>query len=89
VILAPPARCVNGFANGTWRGGETRRYGQLTALVKTRLKQMQYRPGLIEGFLAKTGLDLTPFSNPTIKDLLASGCCEGVTAKCSNRVVRY
>jgi hypothetical protein len=32
---------------------------QLTALVKTRLKRMQYRPGLIDGFLAKTGLDLT------------------------------
>jgi hypothetical protein len=38
-----------------------RNLGQLTALVKTRLKRMQYRPGLIEGFLAKTGLDLTPF----------------------------
>ncbi len=38
--------------------------GQLTALVKTRLKRMQYRPGLIDGFLASTGLDLTPFSNP-------------------------
>jgi hypothetical protein len=33
--------------------------GQLTALVKTRLRQMQYRPGLIDGFLAGTGLDLT------------------------------
>jgi hypothetical protein len=33
---------------------------QLTALVKTRLRRMQYRPGLIDGFLAKTGLDLTP-----------------------------
>ena len=32
---------------------------QLTTLVKTRLRPMQYRPGLIEGFLAKTGLDLT------------------------------
>ena len=32
---------------------------QLTALVKTRLKRMQYRPGLISGFLAKTGLGLT------------------------------
>ena len=32
---------------------------QLTTLVKTRLKRMQYRPGLIDGFLAKTGLDLT------------------------------
>jgi putative transposase len=31
---------------------------QLAALIKTRLKRMQYRPGLIDGFLAKTGLDL-------------------------------
>ena len=37
---------------------------QLTALVKTRLRRMQYRPGLLEGFLASTGLDLTPFCNP-------------------------
>jgi putative transposase len=36
---------------------------QLTALVKTRLKRMQHQPGLIDGFLAKTGLDLTPFGN--------------------------
>jgi transposase len=34
--------------------------GQLTALVKARLRRMQYRPGLLEGFLAKTGLDLAP-----------------------------
>jgi hypothetical protein len=33
---------------------------QLTALVKTRLRRMQYRPGLLEGFLAKTRLDLAP-----------------------------
>ncbi len=32
---------------------------QLTARVKTRLRRMQYRPGLLEGFLAKTRLDLT------------------------------
>lgn len=32
---------------------------QLVTLVKTRLKRMQYRPGLIDGFLAKTGLDHT------------------------------
>jgi hypothetical protein len=31
---------------------------QLTALIKTRLRRMQYRPGLLDGFLAKTGLDL-------------------------------
>ena len=33
---------------------------QLTALVKTRLRRIQYRPGLLEGFLAKTHLDLAP-----------------------------
>jgi hypothetical protein len=37
--------------------------------VKSRLKRTQYRPGLIDGFLAETGLDLTPFGNPTIEDL--------------------
>jgi hypothetical protein len=41
-----------------------RNLAQLTALVKTRLKRMQYRPVLLEGFLASTGLDLTPFCNP-------------------------
>ncbi len=42
---------------------------QLTALVKTRLKRMQYRPGLLGGFLASTGLDLTPFRTSAIEDL--------------------
>ena len=37
-----------------------RNISQLTALVKTRLKRMQYRPGLLDGFLASTRLDLTP-----------------------------
>ena len=36
---------------------------QLTTLVKARLRRMQYRPGLLDGFLASTGLDLTPFGN--------------------------
>jgi hypothetical protein len=40
-----------------------RNLAQLTALVKTRLKRMQYRPSLLGGFLASTGLDLTPFCN--------------------------
>jgi DDE superfamily endonuclease len=40
-----------------------RNLAQLTALVKTRLKRMQYRPALLGGFLASTGLDLTPFCN--------------------------
>ncbi len=30
---------------------------QLAGAVKTRLKRMQYRPNLIHGFTAKTGLD--------------------------------
>lgn len=33
---------------------------QLAALVKTRLRHMQYRPGLLDGFLAETGLTLEP-----------------------------
>lgn len=41
-----------------------RSLGELTALVKTRLRRMQCRPGLLEGFLAGTRLDLTPFCNP-------------------------
>jgi transposase len=32
-----------------------------TALVKTRLKRMQYRPGLLVSFLASTGLEFEPF----------------------------
>jgi hypothetical protein len=45
-----------------------RNVSQLTALVKTRLKRMQYRPGLLDGFLASTGLDLAPSSKPKIED---------------------
>jgi hypothetical protein len=44
-----------------------RNLAQLTALIKTRLKRIQYRPCLLDGFLASTGLDLTPFCNPAIK----------------------
>ena len=33
---------------------------QLTAIIKNRLKTIQYRPGLINGFLAQTGLTLEP-----------------------------
>ncbi len=33
---------------------------QLTATVKNRLKRIQYRPELITGFLAQTGLTLDP-----------------------------
>jgi hypothetical protein len=37
-----------------------RNLAQLTDLVKTQLTRMQYRPGLLSGFLASTRLDLTP-----------------------------
>ena len=33
---------------------------QLATLIRTRLKRMQYRPALLDGFIAKTGLVLTP-----------------------------
>ena len=33
---------------------------QLTAIIKNRLKSIQYRPALIGAFLAQTGLTLEP-----------------------------
>jgi hypothetical protein len=33
---------------------------QLAAIVKNRLKSIQYRPALIDGFLTQTGLALEP-----------------------------
>jgi DDE superfamily endonuclease len=41
---------------------------QLTTLVRTQLRRMQYRPSLLGGFLASTRLDLTPSVTPTIED---------------------
>lgn len=29
---------------------------ELAALARTRLKRMQYQPGLLDGFIAETGL---------------------------------
>jgi hypothetical protein len=37
-----------------------RNVDQLAAIVKNRLKRIQYRPALIDGFLAQTGLTLQP-----------------------------
>jgi hypothetical protein len=34
--------------------------GQLSAIVKNRLKRIQYRPELINSFLRQTGLSLEP-----------------------------
>ena len=36
-------------------------FAELTALVKTRLRRMQYRPVLLVGFLASTGFDFGAF----------------------------
>jgi putative transposase len=33
---------------------------QLAAIIKNRLKRIQYRPAIIDGFLAQTGLSLEP-----------------------------
>jgi putative transposase len=40
--------------------------GQLAAIVRNRLKTIQYRPELIGGFLAQTGLTLEP-ENPACR----------------------
>ena len=37
---------------------------QVAARAKTRLRRMQYRRGLIEGFPAGARLDLAPLCNP-------------------------
>jgi len=41
---------------------------RLAALIRSRLRCMQRRPGLITGFIAKTGLDFTPVTS-TVKTL--------------------
>ena len=41
---------------------------QLTILAKTRLRRMQHRPGLINGFLTGTRLDFSPSVTSTIED---------------------
>lgn len=46
--------------SGTQRLSLSVSLDELTALVRTRLKRMQYRPDLINSLLAKTGLDLQP-----------------------------
>jgi transposase len=33
---------------------------QLARIIKSRLKRMQYRPALVAGFIATTGLDQPP-----------------------------
>ena len=54
-------------AEGVWGEHEkrpgnlaARNVDQLAAIFKNRLKRIQYRPALIDGFLAQTGLTLEP-----------------------------
>jgi putative transposase len=54
---------------------------QLTTLVKTRLRRMQYRPGLLGGFLASTRLDIQPFCNAGIEDDLLGRARPGLPGR--------
>ena len=49
------ANMMNGLGNLAARD-----VGQLAAVLRNRLKSIQYRPGLIGGFLAQAGLTLEP-----------------------------
>lgn len=50
---------------------------QLAAVVKNRLKRIQYRPELIDGFLAQTGLSLDaepPYPDPDLSTSVSVVC---------------
>ena len=49
------ANMKNGLGNLAARNVD-----QLAKIVRNRLKRIQYRPALISGFLAQTGLTLEP-----------------------------
>lgn len=55
-----PVEAVWGHLKRTLINLAKRTLDQLLRLIKTRLRRMQYRPGLIEGFVAKTRLDFKP-----------------------------
>ena len=62
---APPGRQrelpLSGIVHQEPRRATKHDLTELTALVKTRLKRMQYRPGLLVGFLVSSGLQYGPF----------------------------
>jgi hypothetical protein len=64
LILLNPVESVWSVLKRSLANLARRDIAQLTALAKARLRRMQYRHGLIEGFLAGTRLDLTPVGNP-------------------------
>ncbi|MER5717388.1 transposase [Streptomyces sp. NPDC002132] len=39
---------------------------RLEALVRNRLKRLQYRPGVLDGFIAGTGLSLAATTSPGV-----------------------
>jgi transposase len=55
-----PTEGVWANVKGTLGNLAARGIDQLAAIVKSRLKRIQYRPGLIDGFIAGTGLVLEP-----------------------------
>jgi hypothetical protein len=52
--------CFEDEAGQNLRPPKARDVDQLAAIIKNRLKLIQYRPELIGGFLAQTGLTVDP-----------------------------
>jgi putative transposase len=65
VLEEGPAELVWAHLKRSLANLAKRNLTQLTAMVKTLLRRMQYRPSALDGFLASTRLDLTSFSNRT------------------------
>jgi hypothetical protein len=62
-----PSVCHGRDYEGVWANMKNglgnlaaRNVDQLAKIVRNRLKRIQYRPALINGFLAQTGLTLEP-----------------------------
>lgn len=55
-----PTEGVWANVKGTLGNLAARGIDELATIVKSRLKRIQYRPGLIDGFIAGTGLVLEP-----------------------------
>ena len=58
--LNPVESAWSNMKNSLGNLGSCSTVRQLAAIMKNRLKRMQYRPALIDGFLAQTGLSTQP-----------------------------
>ncbi len=58
--LNPVESAWSNMKNSLGNLGSCSTVRQLAAIMKNRLKRMQYRPALIDGFLAQTGLSIEP-----------------------------